>query len=556
MNARERTIRDVLHSGDQYIIPVFQRYYVWEKKNWDKLWADLQLLLNSEGSKRHFLGSIVCVPTTSEKSEKRAGDLPAYLVIDGQQRLLTISLILCALRNEAKKSNFENLANDIEENYLIHKYRNDREHFKVYPRLRDRDSYINQIAGQDPNEKNQIGAAQKYFTEKIDLLGYTDSEEELRKMFNIVTNGLEIILITLSKEDPYKIFKSLNFDGIKLGQGDLIRNHVFMKLPIDEQDAYDDKYWRPFERHFYDVDDRINSDKFSQFFKHYLMMSGKMVFDEYIYEEFDAQYPIDQLDSYDIVKKFNKNVNYMSMLEGRSTHTVQEIQRSLQAISELQITVTYPLIFSLLGLYEDTKISKDDLVLTLNAISCFIIRRQICELNSRRYIDWFVDLNGKLSGSPLKNILNYFEEKGWPNDSEFKQHFMTCQLYKMKNKKLILSKIELSLQRPTEPVDISLCDIEHVMPQTINGTTNDGKKWIAILGPRWEEIQEEWGHTIGNLTLVGNDYNKSMKAKPFEEKIGILKNSRVYLNRYFDDGGDLAHGELMKLKTVLARFQI
>ena len=205
MKAAERTLQQILHAADQYVIPVFQRYYVWDKKDWEQLWEDLLVLLEaSEVQRRHFLGSIVCV------SEPHVpGVVPAYQVIDGQQRLITLSILLCAVRNSAAEKGWSELAAEVEENYLIHRFKKGRERYKVFPRLRDRNSLLALIDHKSATATSQIDAACDYLSDRLHADSILASEESLRNLFTTLVTRVDFVSITLGNENPYKIFKSL-----------------------------------------------------------------------------------------------------------------------------------------------------------------------------------------------------------------------------------------------------------------------------------------------------------------------------------------------------------
>src|SRR5262249_47824121 len=156
----ERTLQQILYSADQFIIPVFQRYYVWKAKEWEELWDDLCLLLEvPEIQRRHFLGSIVCVPESP-----LPGVVPAYQVIDGQQRLTTLCILLCAMRDAAMRQGWTQLAAEIEEKFLIHKFHTGRQRYKVFPRLRDRKPFLALIDRQAETSGSLVLKGYDYFT--------------------------------------------------------------------------------------------------------------------------------------------------------------------------------------------------------------------------------------------------------------------------------------------------------------------------------------------------------------------------------------------------------
>ncbi len=162
----------------------------------------------------------------------------------------------------------------------------------------------------------------------------------------------------------------------------------------------------------------------------------------------------------------------------------------------------------------------------------FYYVRVVCEGGSHGYGRWFCTAIKELKDLPLENLVNYFKKQGWPTDKEFVPAFQRMKLYDTRYDRLILQSLEFALQAKCEPVVLSECHIEHVMPQTV-GTDADARAWMDVLGSNWEQVHSELLHTPGNLTLVGGEYNIKMQNKPFEHKKPVLANSKVYLNEYF-----------------------
>jgi uncharacterized protein with ParB-like and HNH nuclease domain len=527
LKATERTLQQILHSADQYVIPVFQRYYVWGKANWEQLWDDLQALLEGpEEKRRHFLGSIVCVP-----EPHLPGVVPAYQVIDGQQRLTTLSILLCAVRDAAAHLGWDELAAEVEENYLIHRFKKGRERYKVFPRLRDRESFLGLIDHKAQPTPGQIDAAHAYFTKQLHEGGMLADEPSLRALFTILSTCLDFVSITLGGENPYKIFKSLNSTGVDLEQGDLIRNHIFMALTVTEQDAFDDERWRPLERQF-EVDGQLNGRLFASFFRDVLMRRGDYVGENGIYEAFEDSHPLPGLKPQEVVTDLELRAGHYDFIRGKAQHPDKGIDRALGAIRDLNVTTAYPLVLALLDAHGRQQLSLAELVQALRAISGFVLRRYVCGVGSRAYNRWFCSACKLLKDKPLTNLVAFFKDKGWPSDPEFLPKFQRINLYSGKYDRAILEGIEWSLQAASEPVLLDGCWIEHVLPQSVTDDA-DGKAWKAALGPDWDKVHAEWLHTPGNLTLVGSDYNIAMEKKPFEAKKPVLAASKVYLNQHF-----------------------
>ena len=246
MQVGERKLKDLLHSGDQFIIPVFQREYVWRERDWERLWDDLCALEESDGPPEHFMGSIVSVPS----HENQPGQPSRYLVIDGQQRLITFTALLCALRDHAKSYGLDKLAAQVQKSYLIHEFGEGLARYKVLPRIRDRQQFFDLVDEKALVAKSRIREAYSYFFQKMGALD-GDAEASLRSMVNAVTARLSLVTITLQPDqNPFAIFATLNATGQKLEEADLIRNYVFMGVPLPEQDDFDAQQWIPFEARF------------------------------------------------------------------------------------------------------------------------------------------------------------------------------------------------------------------------------------------------------------------------------------------------------------------
>src|SRR5579863_10013193 len=261
MRAEKQTLRDTLGGQNRYIIPVFQRYYSWKQPNWQQLWEDLAAMADPQARHQHFMGTLVFVPEPHYSYK-----LPAYHVIDGQQRLVTLSLLLCALRNIAKEKGYANLASEIENTYLVHPFKSDEEHFRIYPRQRDRGDYLSAVTG-DEQVNGNLGSALAFFSSRLPKVCGDFSQESIRGFFDLLISGIEFVHISLEGDNPYKIFRSLNSTGIDLSEADLIRNFVFMHVDIAEQDEFDDTSWKPLEDHFEGADGNLDVKLLSGFFR-------------------------------------------------------------------------------------------------------------------------------------------------------------------------------------------------------------------------------------------------------------------------------------------------
>ncbi|MCA1594759.1 MAG: DUF262 domain-containing protein [Acidobacteria bacterium] len=289
MKASDATLQTTLNTAYQYVIPVFQRYYSWKEKDWQQLWNDVVELLEPENKDRnHFMGALVLVP-----GENMPKQVPTYYVIDGQQRLVTLSVFLCALRVLATKAGTTQIVQEITDSYLLHPHRQGFQRFRVYPRQRDRDAYLHAVL-QDGVPQAGITGALEFFINRIEEA--IAEGVSLFDLYNAITSRLDFVHITLKGENPYGIFKSLNSTGVELSEADLIRNFFFMGVPTAEQDDFDDTLWAPLENKFSMDGGGLDGTLFSEFLRHFLMSDGQYVSPKSTFQEFEATYR-DRLDA-------------------------------------------------------------------------------------------------------------------------------------------------------------------------------------------------------------------------------------------------------------------
>jgi hypothetical protein len=545
MKANERVLEQILHSGDQYIIPLFQRYYEWKPDNWERLWADLDDLTEEGSAKRHhFLGSVVCVADSHEP-----GVVHRYLVIDGQQRILTLAILLCLVRDLAAQQGQEDLAAEIEDNFLLHRHKKDNERYKVIPRQRDRSSFLNLVDRKPAGERTRVVEAYEFF--KRSVSSGAAAEGRLRQLFTAVSERLMLVVITLDPhENPFAIFKSLNSTGLKLAEADLIRNHVFMHIPLMEQDQFEDIHWRPLEDTLSKTASHEAID-ITTFFRDYLMREGRYVREDGAYVAFEAEVDARKLDPKDLCAELLRFAKHYNVVRGRVVAPTPEIDGALAQLRQLNVSTTYPLALALLGRHELGKMPAADVAKAFRAIAGFVLRRFICGESSRGYSRWFPSACRELGDAPLANLVKFLKDKGWPDDGRLATAVLRYNLYHSKYARAVLEGMERRIQR-SEAVDLSTSTIEHVMPQTINDD-EDGLKWKAALGPEWKRIYDSWLDTIGNLTLVGYDYNILMRNKPFGEKKQELLRSKVYLNEHFVPLSEWSENLIMLRGEALAK---
>lgn len=285
MDAHVKTVREILHSGDQFLVPFFQRQYSWTIQEWENLHGDLVSLLESGDDAKHFLGPLVCTPFNPVP-----GEVTPYQLIDGQQRLTTLTLALAALRDVARGQRLEDLAEEIHEDYLIHRRRQGLQRFKVIPRLEDRGSYesVIEATARGVVTGSGIVGCHSFFKRKWNAAMSVANEGYPRRILVALTARLSLVAITVDGENPYEIFESLNWKGLPLEEADLIRNFLFMQVPASEQAHFHHAHWIPFECRFEKVG-RYEKIPPTQFYRDYLMRTGRYCRKNTAYVEFRRQ---------------------------------------------------------------------------------------------------------------------------------------------------------------------------------------------------------------------------------------------------------------------------
>ena len=527
-------------SDKRFVIPVYQRNYDWKTENCKQLYDDLIKVIR-RGRKSHFFGSIVSVHNDGEFNE--------YLVIDGQQRLTTISLLLLAMYNLMKNGVLTpekgNLAEKIYKTYLIDEWQDDDTRIKLKPVKNDRNAFgklFDEESEHIPDSNLTINY--NYFYSRIQK-----EEITLDELYEAVTK-LEIINITLNQDDnPQLIFESLNSTGVALSEGDKIRNFILMGLPTKQQNDYYEKYWNKIEICTdYDV---------SMFVRDYLSVKQQLIpamskvyftFKAYVEENGTEIEPLlQELLSY---AKW-----YEILLKGNTAD--KELNACIYRLNRLETTVTRPFFLEVLRLQAAGKLSLAEVKEIFLYTENYLFRRTICDLPTNALNKIFLMLHREIiryDGTDnsylekFKYALNSKSDRGrFPDDEEFVEAFATRPVYQMnsKNKIYILERFEnygtVEVQNVYKQCDDGVYSIEHIMPQHLTPA------WVKELGEDYEEIHEAWLHRMANLTLTG--YNSKYSNNAFTEKRDMKNgfiDSHLYLNNWI---GQQNHWGLAELEA-------
>jgi uncharacterized protein with ParB-like and HNH nuclease domain len=518
----------------QFVIPVFQRNYSWGTDELDALWSDVQNLLEADSlSEEHFIGTFVVMP-----GNHRPGTVPEYLVIDGQQRLITLTLFLSAIRDYAAEVNDErhnSFAEEINKKYLIDEFKDGVEKFKVISRAEDRDALFTIVEQESVDEnlaETSIYQSYDFLYSKIEEVSGDDEIETLDRLKQIIIQQLPLVMITTSEdENPYAIFETLNERGLQLEESDLIRNHVFMQLSLTEQDRFNDEHWMPFEQKFEETDDYSGVD-LTEFYRDYMMRTGEYVQKNEIYHQFKRR--TSEMTPRELVDELSYYGDLYLWIQRPETAPNEELTNALRRLQYLEIGTAHQLVLNLLYRWDSDDLSIDELLETLHGLESFVLRRFICGRSTRGYYRTFPIAARSIEDDDVKgSLFAYLKSQGWPDDTELLDNILRFDMYNRDKKKtwLVLRTLEEQFGH-REPVQYDELTIEHVMPQTIDDN-EWGDEWKAMLGDEWERIHDQWLHALGNLTLSG--YNPELSNRPFDEKRELLMESHVELNGYFEE---------------------
>lgn len=511
MDVSTTTFQPIFEGVKQYIVPLFQRSYSWTKKEWSALWSDLYCLYEGNKPRQHFMGSIVTIPTQSVPE-----GVSKFLLIDGQQRITTLYLLLLIIWRVYEERGEEERAEEVRNTFLVNPYKRGSDFYKLLPTHIDRSSFKSLINPSGGEFDGLLIEACNFFKRKI------SNNIDLEKLKNIITGKLSVVSIVLDANDnPYLVFESLNYKGMPLSVTDLIRNYVFMKVHIDEQEDIYKKVWEPMQEAL--------GDSLPEFVRHYLMKDGEFIKKSDVYALLKDQ--IDDIGVKNCIYALKSYSAYYAKLLNPELEQNKTISVALRIIKRLEISTAYPFLLNCYNDFGTGNISAEKFADVLFIIENFIIRRFVCGVPSNQLNKIFPLLYTqmkKLDGEYLTKLRRILQTKNYPKNYDFLSNLKTNRLYgagdRIRKTKLLLERIEESCCHK-ERGSFEELTIEHIMPQTL---TSD---WEIHLGEGYSQTHELLLNTLGNLTLTG--YNGEMSNSSFTIKKEILNSSHLELNKYF-----------------------
>ena len=509
MKATEAKMLEFLKKSPQFVIPIYERTYNWSEKECRQLWEDILRTGRNDAVSAHFVGSIVYV----ERGLYSITSPTALLVIDGQQRLTTLTLLLEALARSLSDS--EPLdgfsAKKLRNYYLLNPLEDGERKYKLLLSQTDKDSLI-AVLQQQPKPKEhsiRVEANFEFFMDRV-----AEAKDEV----NALCKGLaKLVIVDISlnrdQDNPQLIFESLNSTGRELSQADLIRNFILMGLQPQFQTKLYERYWRPME---VDFGQEAYATHFDSFMRHYLTVkTGDIPNLREVYEAFKNYARSPKAKDFEVlVADIRAFAGYYCMM-ALGAEPDLELKAAFHDIRELKVEVAFPFLLELYHDYATRILTKTELLQAARWVESYVFRRAVCGIPTNSMNKTFTTFGRTLKKDRyLESIQAHFlllpSYRRFPTDDEFKRDIQLKDLYNFRSRSYWLRRLENHDRKERVPVDEYT--IEHILPQNENLSV----QWQAELGSDWQRIQKTYLPTLGNLTLTG--YNSEYGDRPFAEK--------------------------------------
>lgn len=554
LQAGETTLNKLLNTSRQFIVPIFQRNYSWQKNQYEQLWFDILRASKFKEKQNHFIGSIVYIDMGTP-----AGRPQQLLLIDGQQRLTTISILLCAIKDYVQKFNLEtkliNLAK-IKNQFLYNSDEIDEDRYKLLLNVQDKETYIklidNTIFTVNKPATNII-KCYEFFYERIE--DFIKQHGQIDEIYAGIFK-LSLVSISLDKDsdNPQMIFESMNSTGKDLSQTDLLRNYLLMDLTPEKQTRLYKTYWKSMEELFGEDIYKNDVNKFDYFIRDFLTLksdTGYICKINNVYENFKRYYLDNNCEKFAVLKDLFTYAKYYAWIDLLQEND-DELKLYWQEFKKLDSHVVYPFLLKLYDDYSRQILIKEDFKKILQVVISYLWRRAICEIPTNSLSKTFATLYQAVDkddyvNSVIKAFVFKSSYKRFPSDYEVREKLQTKDIYHFRLRKYLLEALENYYHK--EPIDLNTANytIEHIMPQNIEHNLS----WQQMLGEDWQEVHSLYLHTLGNLTITG--YNAEMSNKSFWEKVNGesgFKHSHLKLNE------SIAQSDVWNKKAIQRRTNI
>lgn len=543
MEALSRSISKIFNDGGdiQYILPHFQREYAWDKENWDTLLDDIwdvYEIYNPDDEPEHFMGALVVI-----NDGIRNGNIPSLKLVDGQQRLITISMLLCALGKLVKDTHPE-LHKRIRKR-LLNVDEKDLLYYKLLPTAKrdDRDTYMYILMHETTPEysESRIAKAFDYFLRNI-RAKITRADPE--RLSLVILNCLHVVLIVLNqRERPYEIFESLNAKGKPLTAPDLVRNYIAMRLPEQDQEAVFDKHWLAIEGLLNENRTRLGIGELTAFLRHYLSLKSASLcardrvyprFRDRMEKEFHA--PKDFIGE---VHTLHRYAIYYDRLLRPENEPHKPVSERLARLNTLETSTAYPFLMQVYADWERDIIGAEDFCEILDILENYTMRRYLANLPSNYTNKLFPALYREIdTGYYTDTLRRALITKNYPSDNFIREALRGRRLYETKTQPrlaFVFDCINRHLSKNTGGYTVldDSATIEHIFPQ------NPSDAWEADLTEaEIDEILRDYVHTLGNLTIVTREWNSALSNSPYVSKKGKLAGHALLMNSTYFNRAD------------------
>lgn len=511
MKATEANLLKFLRKSPQFVIPIYQRNYSWTAEQCRQLWSDLMRAGRNETVQAHFIGSIVYV----ERGLSSVTSQEALLVIDGQQRLTTSTLLIAALAKHFESQGLGELLEafsnkKLRNYYLLNPDEDGERHFKLILSETDKDTLL-AILQNTPLPAETSSRITENYALFQELIAANKGELEA------ICQGLaKLVIVDVSldraQDNPQLIFESMNSTGLELSQADLIRNFILMGLEPKLQTELYKTYWRPMERAFGQAAYVVH---FDAFMRHYLTAkTGEIPNVREVYVAFKAFARGLKGDTRDLVADIHAYASYYCAM-ALGTETDTSLKQAFHDLRELKVDVAYPFLLDVYHDYRQGRLTSEEVLRIVRLVESYVFRRAICAIPTNSLNKTFAGMSRTLKKDRyLESVQAAFlllpSYRRFPSDDEFQRDVKMRDLYNFRSRSYWLRRMENHGRK--ERVMVEDYTIEHILPQ--NEALS--KEWQAELGTDWQRVQQDWLHTLGNLTLTG--YNSEYSDHPFAYK--------------------------------------
>lgn len=553
MEAKQRQILELFgNQNTQFSIPVYQRDYNWEEKQCKTLLKDIENIHKNQSLTSHFIGSIVYLHEGVYCTGKKE-----FSIIDGQQRLTTITLLLIALYHRLDEFNDENKRDMIYKRYLIDEYMESKDKLKLM------------LPG------NNFNILKKIMHKEIEFLNTIEKESNIYKNYNLFYNNIDTvdkaynliqginsliyvdIALENGKDDPQRIFESLNSTGLDLSQADLIRNFILMDLNKEAQNRIYEDCWILMEDNCKTIEKNKYVTKLSDFIRDFLTFKfGKIPVKSKVFEEFKTRYEnkskIELEQEINIIEKYSRL--YGNILNP-SKEQNKNISKHLRYLKILDYKVINPFLIGIYMDYKENVISEKVFIDILELLQSYLLRRYICKEKTNELNSTFMNLYYKIDKNNYYNSIEiYLINQKFPNDKDLKENLKINPIYKEAPEKLMYIFERIENENHNEKIDFNSTNItlEHIFPQKPNNKWKD-----ALISVEYEKM-ETLKHTIANITLTGS--NSNLGNRSFIEKRDLkefgYKDSKFLLNKWISEQNEWNTSKLDERLDIIFEYII